>query len=243
MSIPNYADAIANFRVEDVAAAILQAAQLPYVDASRIYLGGHSTGATLALLTAPSAPIRLWLAMLPADAPSAKPICIDSPALEVMTDLRQVFAVTVGASESVMRAMQIMIARRVRLLLVVGTDGLVEGLISARDAMGEKPVKLLQEQQVSRFEDLTIADLMVPRHAIDVLDIESVSRAEVGTIVETLKKSGRQHALVVETDAVSGVEVVRGIFSATQIARQLGVALPIVEVAETFAEITSALEK
>ena len=125
----------------------------------------------------------------------------------------------------------------------VGTDGLVEGLISARDAMGEKPVKLLQEQQVSRFEDLTIADLMVPRHAIDVLDIESVSRAEVGTIVETLKKSGRQHALVVETDAVSGVEVVRGIFSATQIARQLGVALPIVEVAETFAEITSALEK
>ena len=45
------------------------------------------------------------------------------------------------------------------------------------------------------------------------------------------------------TDAVSGVEVVRGIFSATQIARQLGVALPIVEVAETFAEITSALEK
>ena len=182
----------------------------------------------------------LWL---PADAPSAKPICIDSPALEVMTDLRQVFAVTVGASESVMRAMQIMIARRVRLLLVVGTDGLVEGLISARDAMGEKPVKLLQEQQVSRFEDLTIADLMVPRHAIDVLDIESVSRAEVGTIVETLKKSGRQHALAVETDAVSGVEVVRGIFSATQIARQLGVALPIVEVAETFAEITSALEK
>lgn len=182
----------------------------------------------------------IWL---PADAPSAKPIRIDSPALEVMTDLRKVIAVTVGASESVTRATQLMIARRVRLLLVVGADGLVEGLISARDAMGEKPVKLLQERRVSRFEDLTIGDLMVPRHAIDVLDIESVMRAEVGTIVETLKKSGRQHALVVETDAASGVEVVRGIFSATQIARQLGVALPIVEVAETFAEITSALEK
>lgn len=38
--------------VQDVAAAILQAAQLPYVDPARIYLGGHSTGATLALLTA-----------------------------------------------------------------------------------------------------------------------------------------------------------------------------------------------
>jgi len=182
----------------------------------------------------------IWL---PADAPSSKPIRIESPAIEVMTDLRHVFAVTVGATESVTRATQIMIARRVRLLLVVGADGLIEGLISARDAMGEKPVKLLQERRVSRYEDLTIGDLMVPRNAIDVLDIESVLRAEVGSIVETLKKSGRQHALVIETDPVSGVEIVRGIFSATQIARQLGVALPIVEVAETFAEITSALEK
>ncbi|MFT3848195.1 MAG: CBS domain-containing protein [Propionivibrio sp.] len=182
----------------------------------------------------------LWL---PADASYAKPIRIESPALEVMTDLREVSAVTVGAGESVMRATQRMIARRVRLLLVVGADGLVEGLITARDAMGEKPVKLLQERRVSRFEDLTIGDLMVPRHAIDVLDIEAVARAEVGTIVETLRKSGRQHALVVETDAESGIEIVRGIFSATQIARQLGIALPIVEVAETFAEITSALEK
>jgi CBS domain-containing protein len=193
-------------------------------------------------------PLPMWkmregAIWLPTDAPSSSPIGIDSPALEAMTDLRHVFAVTVGASESVMRATQIMIARRVRLLLVVGADGLIEGLISARDAMGEKPVKLLQEQRVARYEELTIGDLMVPRHAIDVLDIESVLRAEVGAIVETLKKSGRQHALVIETDPACGVEIVRGIFSATQIARQLGVALPIVEVAETFAEITSALEK
>lgn len=191
----------------------------------------------------PMSKMKQGVVLRPADAPSAKPVGIDSPALEVMTDLRQVFAVTVGAGESVTRATQVMIARRVRLLLVVGADGLIEGLISARDAMGEKPVKLLQERRVARFEDLTIGDLMVPRNAIDVLDIEAVLRAEVGTIVETLKKSGRQHALVVETDSENGVEVVRGIFSATQIARQLGVALPIVEVAETFAEITSALEK
>ncbi len=38
--------------VDDVIAAILQAAKLPYVDSSKIYLGGHSTGGTLALLVA-----------------------------------------------------------------------------------------------------------------------------------------------------------------------------------------------
>jgi hypothetical protein len=88
-----------------------------------------------------------------------------------------------------------------------------------------------------------VGDLMVPRQAIDVLDIETVLRADVGAIIATLKASGRQHALVLEYDKVRDGEVVRGIFSATQIARQFGVAIPILEVAQTFAEITSALEK
>jgi pimeloyl-ACP methyl ester carboxylesterase len=38
--------------VDDVLAAADRLAQLPYVDAQHVYLGGHSTGGTLALLTA-----------------------------------------------------------------------------------------------------------------------------------------------------------------------------------------------
>jgi predicted transcriptional regulator len=160
-----------------------------------------------------------------------------------MTDLRKVLAATILASESIARATQVMIARRVRLLLVVNAAGLIEGLISARDTMGEKPVKILQDRRGATYEDLIVADLMIPRKSIDVLDIDVVLRAEVGAVIETLKQNGRQHALVLENDQVSGQEVVRGIFSATQIARQLGVPLPIFEVAQTFAEITTALEK
>ncbi len=37
--------------VDDIIAATQEVAKLPYVDASQIYLGGHSTGGTLALLT------------------------------------------------------------------------------------------------------------------------------------------------------------------------------------------------
>ncbi|MDB6080236.1 MAG: hypothetical protein JWO82_3983 [Akkermansiaceae bacterium] len=40
---------------DDVLAAAAHAAKLPWVDPKRIYLGGHSTGGTLALLTAESA--------------------------------------------------------------------------------------------------------------------------------------------------------------------------------------------
>ena len=181
------------------------------------------------------------VAWLSGEGNAPKPIKVDSPAIEVMTDLRQVQAATVTASESIGQASQKMVARRVRLLLVVGQNGLIEGLISARDTMGEKPVKLLQERRGAKFSDLTVGDLMVPRQAIDVIDIEAVWRAQVGAIIATLKAHGRQHALVVENDRELGREMVRGIFSATQIARQLGVAIPIFSVAQTFAEISSAL--
>jgi acetyl esterase/lipase len=40
--------------VDDVLAALDYAAKLPYVDPARVYLGGHSTGGTLALLVAES---------------------------------------------------------------------------------------------------------------------------------------------------------------------------------------------
>ncbi len=42
--------------VDDVLAAADHAATLPWIDPSRIYLGGHSTGGTLALLVAEAAP-------------------------------------------------------------------------------------------------------------------------------------------------------------------------------------------
>jgi hypothetical protein len=60
--------------------------------------------------------------------------------------------------------------------------------------------------------------------------------------VATLKKSGRQHAVVVEVDR-NGGQTVRGLFSATQIARQLGVAIQTSEVARTFSEIEAQLAR
>ena len=42
--------------VEDAVSAVKYLAQVPYVDASRIYMAGHSTGGTITLLTAESTP-------------------------------------------------------------------------------------------------------------------------------------------------------------------------------------------
>jgi hypothetical protein len=70
--------------------------------------------------------------------------------------------------------------------------------------------------------------------------MEDVRASKVGHIVATLQRAGRQHAMVVDYDA-KGRQTVRGLFSATQIARQLGVAIPTTEVARTFSEIEATL--
>ena len=171
-----------------------------------------------------------------------KPARLDSPAIEVMTDLRQVAAATIRADATIAQANRAMITRGVRLLLVVDVTGTVLGLITARDIVGEKPVNLLYETH-GKHRELTVADLMVRQNAIDVLDIDVVRHVEVGHVIATLKDVGRQHALVVDRDPLTHEEFVRGIFSATQIGRQLGMPIATFEVAHTFAEIEAELAK
>ncbi|MDK9692294.1 hypothetical protein [Azospira sp.] len=88
-----------------------------------------------------------------------------------------------------------------------------------------------------------MADIMTPRDEIEVLHIGDVLRADVGNVVETLKYSGRQHALVVDFDPLGGRQMVRGVFSASQVARQLGIPLHTTEVARTFAEIEAVISQ
>lgn len=165
---------------------------------------------------------------------------VDSPAIEVMTDLQLIRAATIGPEATLAMATQAMIARGVRLLLVVNTDEEILGLITARDTMGERPIKFIQ-QNGGKHGDLKVRDCMTSINTVEVLALADVLRAEVGHVVATLKHAGRQHALVVETHPVTGKESVRGIFSITQIGRQLGVTLQAFEVAKTFAEIELAL--
>jgi CBS domain-containing protein len=164
----------------------------------------------------------------------------ESPALSVMTDLRQISAATIGPTATLAQATQTMISRGVRLLLVVDRDAAVLGLITARDTQGEKPIQLIQERG-GKFADLLVSDLMCPRERIELVDAADVLRATVGDIVATLKQTKRQHAIVGERDALTGQIRIRGIFSATQIGRQLGAAIQVFDVDSTFSEIEGLL--
>lgn len=168
-------------------------------------------------------------------------VSLESPAVEVMTDLTQVQVVTVDAQCTLDAAEHRMIARGVRLLLVVDPDDRLLGLITASDILGEKPMKHIQIHGGAR-RDILVRDVMTSRDRLEVLSMSQVRAAPVGSVVATLRRSGRQHALVVD-DGEGELDKVRGIFSVTQIARQLGVAIQAPEVARTFSEIERQLSQ
>lgn len=167
---------------------------------------------------------------------------IDSPALAVMTDLRQISAATIDLEAPVDAANRFMIRRGVRLLLVTDDERQVLGLITSNDVLGEKPVQFALERGIKR-QEIRVRDIMIPCERLDVLHYADLIHAEVGHIVATLQRAGRQHALVADMGVDGKTQTVRGIFSASQIARQLGVAIHTTEVARTFAEIGAALRR
>ena len=168
-------------------------------------------------------------------------VTLEDSALQVLTDFQRVTAIIILSGDTVDEAHARMIQRGVRLLLVVDQDRRVLGVITANGILGEKPMQVVVQRGITR-EELLVRDVMTPQRELDLLNLADVLAAKVGHIVATIQKSGRHHALVVEVDD-KGRQKVRGVFSASQIARQLGVPIPTSEVARTFSEIEVMLRR
>ncbi len=162
-------------------------------------------------------------------------INVTASALEVMTDLRYVPAATIQDNIDLDTATQKMIARGVRALLVTNEADDVIGILTARDLMGSRVDQLINTGK--SVGDIRVHEIMTTQEQIETLSLNDVLHAHVGDIVETLKHSGRQHALVVESDPLTDKPCIRGIFSASQIARQLGIPTQGLLLSETFEQI------
>jgi CBS-domain-containing membrane protein len=169
----------------------------------------------------------------------AQNLSLNDPAINVMTDLSSVSVVVVRAMTGLEKANAKMIRYGVRTLLVLDDTDKVAGILTATDVLGEKPVRFLQ-QVGGTHADILVRDVMTVQRDLKVLKLEEMKSARVGDVLVTLKSAGRQHAIVVEDNA-DGSQTVRGLFSATQIARQLGVQVKTAEATKIFAEIEASL--
>jgi CBS-domain-containing membrane protein len=146
---------------------------------------------------------------------------LDSPAVCVMTDFKYVHPVTVSPDRTIDDALNKMKTAGVRLLLVTNESGEVIGIITAKEIMGEQPIRIVEETRVQRSE-IYVSMIMTAQPDITVLNNLSVLNAQVGEIIETLRRLERQHILVVETDVSTRAPRIIGMFSTSHISKLLG---------------------
>ena len=148
-------------------------------------------------------------------------IHLDSPAVIVMTDFKFVHPVTVSPDLAIDDALKKMKTAGVRLLVVTNEGSEVIGIITANNIMGEKPIRIVEEARVQR-SDIKVSMIMSAQPDITVLNSLSVLNAQVGEIIETLRKLERQHILVVEIDKTTRAQRIIGMFSTSRISKLLG---------------------
>jgi CBS domain containing-hemolysin-like protein len=165
-------------------------------------------------------------------------VTLENPALDSMTDFTRATAFIATLGDTIRQAEERMKRRKVRLLFVMNDQDQIAGLVTSTDIQGEKPMQLVHARGIRRDEVL-VSDIMTPLTQLEAVNFEDLRKAKVGHVLETLKASGRQHALVVET--VAGQTFVRGLLSLSMLTKQLGINVVTAEVAQTFAAIQSRL--
>jgi CBS-domain-containing membrane protein len=188
----------------------------------------------------PSFRLTAGVSMIQASPWLSSPVTLDSPALEVMTDLTKIKAATIRPDQTLQQAEQTMIYQGVRMLFVVSEMPALEGLITSTDLHGERQMSLVHARNM-RFDDMRVADVMTEVSMLDAIDFEPMVGATVGNVVATLKRVGRNHLLVVQAAAHGAPRRVRGVISRTQVERQLGQLIDITEIASNFSEVERAL--
>ena len=169
------------------------------------------------------------------------PVRLDSPALDVMTDLTQVKAATTSPTTTLRQAEQIMIYQGVRMLLVVSDMPAIEGLITATDLHGDRQMRVVEQRNV-KFDELCVGDVMAGLSVLDAIAYEHMKSATVSNVIATLRRHGRNHLLVVDGPFGETPRRVRGVISRAQIERQLGAPIDVTEVASSFAELGQMLK-
>lgn len=167
-------------------------------------------------------------------------ITLTSSALTVMTDLTQIAAAAIHPDANLAEAEERMKHAGVRMLFVCSKMPCVEGIVTLVDLQGEHAMRMVNQRGV-RHRDIRVEDVMSPLQGIDFVDMDMLEGATVGQLVATLQRHGRRHLLVAERATRGALPCIRGIISHAQVQRELGQSIPLLQIANTFAEIATAL--
>ncbi|MBK8890523.1 MAG: CBS domain-containing protein [Dechloromonas sp.] len=165
----------------------------------------------------------------------------NSPALKAMTDFSGAVPITVSHNASLDEANRIMALCHVHYLLVADEQRQLLGLVTEAGSKGHRPLTAAQTLGV-RPGELVVGDIMIKKHDdAEVMHLRDVAGARVGNVVATLREMGVPYCLVVDHDEEDN-HVLCGVFSLSQIERQMGLVPQSSEIAQTFSDLVSSLD-
>jgi len=156
---------------------------------------------------------------------------LKSTALKIVTDFTRRTPQVILKDVDVDHALFMMVNGHVRSKLVIDHDDTFLGVINSRDLTGRKVLTVAQKRNQSR-SDLTVEDLMTKKSDLRAMPYSMVENSKIGDVLETLKGLGHQHILLVDEKGS-----LRGMISASDIARALHIPVNILQTAHSFKEI------
>jgi len=165
---------------------------------------------------------------------SLPPITANSPALAVFTDFKLKTPYTISPDTSPADAERLMLEAHVKMKIVVDADNNLLGILGLRE-LDEERIITRVASGAARAE-ITVGDLMIPKAKLKAISYKELGTAKVRDVLDALSAEGLQHCLVVD----DGSQTIRGLISASDIARKLHIPLSLHK-APSFAEIVEAV--
>jgi hypothetical protein len=162
----------------------------------------------------------------------------DAAARTLMTDLCSGPRIVVADTDPLDRTLHLMQAADVHMAFVTDVDGELAGHVTADDLQGERPVQRALADHL-RHNELTLAHVMTPLAAWQVIDEAQLAHARVGDIVATLHAHSLRYLPVVRT--AQGRQLLVGLFSARAVEEALGTAIQADLHSRNFAELGASI--
>ncbi len=153
--------------------------------------------------------------------PATRRVAPTDPATRVMTDFTLQTPVLVAAERSIDDALRDMMVAGVRALLVTRGEKVI-GLVTSYDIQGERPLQFLNNSGFTRHDEIQVGHIMTPWERVPTLEWETVRAARVQDLAARFRAHRVTTHIVVLERAEQGGAIVRGLFSRTQLERQLG---------------------
>ena len=145
----------------------------------------------------------------------------ESPATEIFTDFRLHEPLVIDADTLALDAEQMMKRSHVRLKLVIDRNDEFVGVLALEDLSDSEVIKKVANG--FKRDELRVTDMMRRKQNLKVFEYEDLALMKVNEVLDVLRQYGHQHCLVVERNE----HQIRGIISASDIARKLKIAISI----------------